>query len=251
MHMNGVRFLFLVAIVSLACQNVDLYGQAESNSSLAIFEIDNSKIKILNVNKKAFRILLSKDTAVFENISHGTLNGKTLTLDSDLTNIQVMVKYGFSFLQYTIDETPAYPIPYLKYSDWIGLEMENNYLRIPDYYGNSDAIRVHEIMGYKNLTDISDWLETLDFENIRTISFEEQKSFFKNLMENKQAYEECCKYYIEQAKKILNSSIEDYTAISNLNLELYPEKIIIVITGNSQTGKPFQKIIVEKQNLHE
>jgi hypothetical protein len=247
--MNKIKWLYLVTIILIGSNSSKIYGQANPSSSLTIFEIGSNRIEVLNLIDKEFNIHISEDTAVFENLVFDNFIGKTLVFSKGLQNVQVEVKYGFSFLQYTIDDAPAYSIPYyINYTDFYDLEVNNHHVALPDYYGNSDAIEIHKLMGFENSKGIELWIQDLDFERVRTISFEEQKSFFENLMENKTAYEECCKEYIGQAQKFLKSSIEDYKSFADLNLELYPEQIIIVISGNTELGKPFRKTIIEKQH---
>lgn len=246
--MNKIRWLYLVTIILIGSNSSKIYGQANPSSSFTIFEIGSNRIEVLNVKDKEFNIHSSEDTAVFESIAFDSFNGKTLILSDGLQNVQVRIKYGFSFLQYTTDNASAYAISYFKFSDWFDLDVKNNHIKVPDYYGNTDAIRVHELMGFEGLKEIESWIQGLDFERIRVVSFESQKSFFGDLIEDKGTYDVCCQEYIEQAQKFLNSSIEDYKSFADLNLELYPEQIIIVISGNTELGKPFRKTIIEKQH---
>lgn len=246
--MNKIKWLYLVTIILIGSDSSKIYGQANPSSSFTIFEIGSNRIEVLNLIDKEFNIHSSEDTAVFESIAFDSFNGKTLILSDALQNVQVRIKYGFSFFQYTTDNARAYPISYFKFSDWFDLDVKNNHIKVPDYYGNTDAIRVHQLMGFENLKGIENWIRDHDFESIRDISFESQKSFFKKLMDNKETYEECCQEYIIQAQKFLSSSIEDYKSFADLNLELYPEQIIIVISGNTELGKPFRKTIIEKQH---
>lgn len=246
--MNKIKWLYLVTIILIGSNSSKIYGQANPSSSFTIFEIDSNRIEVLNLIDKELNIHISEDTAVFESLVFDNFNGKTLAFSEGLQNVQVEVKYGFSFLQYTTDDVRASPISYFKFSDWFDLDVNNNQIKVPNCYGNTDTIRVHQLMGFENLKGIENWIRDHDFESIRDISFESQKSFFKKLMDNKETYEECCQEYIMQAQKFLSSSIEDYKSFADLNLELYPEQIIIVISGNTELGKPFQKTIIAKQN---
>ncbi|MEC7754285.1 hypothetical protein [Roseivirga sp. UBA1976] len=249
--MNKIKWLYLVTIILIGSNSSKIYGQANPSSSLTIFEIGSNRIEVLNLIDKEFNIHISEDTAVFENLVFDNFIGKTLVFSKGLQNVKVEVKYGFSFLQYTIDDVPAYSIPYyINYTDFYDLDVNDNHIALPDYYGNSDAMKVYELMGFESLKGIELWIQGLDFEKVRAISFKEQKSFFENLMENKTTYEECCQEYIGQAQKFLNSSIEDYKSFTDLNLELYPKQIIIVISGNTELGPPFRKTIIEKQNTY-
>ncbi|NVJ47153.1 MAG: hypothetical protein HWE07_08485 [Cytophagia bacterium] len=246
--MNKVKGLYLLAILLLSSKFSDLYSQINPSTSFTIFEIGNNRIEVLNLKYKEFNIHISGDTAVFESLVFDSFNGKTLAFSEGLQNVQVKVKYGFSLLQYTTDDVRASPISYFKFSDWFDLDVNNNHIKVPNYYGNTDTLRVHQLMGFENMKGIENWIREHDFESIRNISFESQKSFFKKLIDDKEAYEECCQQYIIQAQKFLSSSIEDYKSFADLNLELYPEQIIIVISGTSEPGTLFRKTIIEKQN---
>ena len=251
MGMNKIKRLYGIIFLLIGSSYSPIFGQTSSSPSFTIFEIGNNRIEVSNLKDKEFNIHISEDTVVFESFVFNSFNGKTLAFSEGLQNVQVEVKYGFSFLQYTIDDAPAYSIPYyISYTDFYDLDVNDNHIALPDYYGNSDAMKVYELMGFESLKGIELWIQGLDFEKVRAISFKEQKSFFENLMENKTTYEECCQEYIGQAQKFLNSSIEDYKSFTDLNLELYPKQIIIVISGNTELGTPFRKTIIEKQNTY-
>ena len=248
--MNKIKWLYLVAIILIDSNSFNIYGQTNSSSSITIFEIGSNRIEVLNLKDKEFNIHISEDSAVFESLAFDSFNGKTLAFSEGIQNVQIEVKYGFSFLQYTTDQVGAHPISYFKFSDWFDLDVNDNLIKIPNYYGNTDTIWVHQLMGFENLKGLESWILDHDFESIRDISFDYQKSFFKKLIDDKETYEECCKEYIMQAQKFLSSSIEDYESFAELNLELYLEQIIIVISGNSELGTPFRKTIIEKQNTY-
>lgn len=143
------------------------------------------------------------------------------------------------------NDNPAYPISYSKETNWIDLECVMGRIIIPDMYGNTNHKRIYEKLNFSSYEELNNWVVLDDFEKIRRESYNEQKTFFRNILDNQTDWE-CCPEYIDQAKNFLNSDLNDYKSIGDLGLELFYKTMTIEIFGYLKNGKKFNKVIIEK-----
>ena len=87
-------------------------------------------------------------------------------------------------------------------------------------------------------------IELEDFESVKSESIKEQTDFFNKLLKNKDQYEDCCPEYLEQAEDFFKT--KDFNSVNQLGLELIYKEMVIVLKGKLLDGKPFQKVIIEK-----
>lgn len=220
--------------------------------SLKSYTADKSIRKEINftmdsLSKEDFEIVEKQDTIFYIKKGYGGIDGKKINFDeTNIKNIEAKIKFQFSFLQYTIDDNPAFPISFSKESNWGKLKPENGGLQIPSFHGQPNTIQVHEVLGLSNNKDITRWIEKYGFEQIRKESYKHQDTFYRQLMDNQKKYETCCPEYIAQAQKFLKTKIEDFKTTEDLGLELFYNCIVLEIKGQLKDGQEFRKVIVEK-----
>jgi len=161
-------------------------------------------------------------------------------------SLEVKVQCTFGFVQYTIDDNPAYPLSFSKESHWIDLKTENGKIYIPDFHGNSDNPRLYKYLGYKGNDEIKKWIASEDFPEIQSESFKEQTEFYTKLIEQKNQYETCCPEYIERATNFLKLEKGDLNSIDDLGIELFYKQIKIELKGRLSNGQEFRNVIIEK-----
>lgn len=219
--------------------------ELKDKENLIEISIDSSLI-INDINEEDFEIIKSTDTISYIKQLYEGIDGKSIVFDKKSFNsINARIKFEFSFIQYTIDDNPAYPISYSKQSHWNQLKSFDGKIDIPDFYGNTENIRVHELLNYSNFEEFQKSFNQ-DFKVIKRESISEQTKFYKNLVQNKSSYEKCCPEYINQAETFLKTKVADFNSIGELGLELYYKSIVIEVTGKLINGGNFKRIIIGK-----
>ncbi len=238
--MKKTLYILLCFLTITSCNQ-----EKKTNNTNTLSSIKTSLFLIKGLNIEDFKIDKTKDSVFYTKKSYEGLDGKVIELKkTELKNIQAKIQYEFSFLQYTIDDNPAYPISYSKDSKWSNLPCKNNQIIIPDFRGKTNSRRVHKQLGYNKFKQITTWLEKENFKQIRLESFNEQKVFFEKLIQNKSEYINCCPEYIKQANNFLETKIDNYKSINDLRLELYIKKVVINISGHLNNGKEVRKVII-------
>ena len=244
---NVIQIIFGFLIFTSCNQESNSKNEYESKDKESPIEnsIDSS-LTISGINEEDFKIQKSSDTISYIKQLYEGIDGKNIAFDtSSFKSIKARIKFDFSFVQYTIDDNPAYPISYSKQSQWKQLNRGEDEIEIPDFNGNTQNIRVHELLGYSNFEELNNSFNQ-DFTTIKQESFKEQSEFYRNLIQNKSRYEECCPEYITQAEKFLKTKITDFNSTDDLGLELYYKSMVIEVTGKLRNGTNFKRIIIEK-----
>ncbi len=220
----------------------------ESKNILNLIDtpIDTSLI-INDLRKEDFKIIRSSDTTFYLKQLYEGIDGKSIQYDKNSFNsISARIKFNFSFLQYTIDDSPAYPISYSKQSPWAKLTPVDGSIEIPGFYGSVNSNKLYERLNHLNFKSFMEEFYQ-DFEIIKRESIRKQTEFYTKLLQNKLEYKKCCPEYIIQAENFIKRKNSDYTSIDELGLELFYKSIMIEITGSLIDGRSFKRILVEKQ----
>ncbi|MDO5969563.1 hypothetical protein Q4Q35_07075 [Flavivirga aquimarina] len=241
-----INIIFGLIILTSCNQNQESKATKSKDIESAIMTSIDTTLTIHGLNAEDFKIIKSTDTIFYLKQLYEGIDGKTVGYDENsFTAIKAKVIFDFSFVQYTIDDNPAYPIAYSRQSEWTELNCINGEIEIPDFYGNTQSRRVHEQLNYPNFEEFKKSFNQ-DFEIIKRESIDEQSDFYKNLIQNKSRYVECCPEYITQAETFLKTNITDFNSIDELGLELFYKSIVIEVTGKLINGKNFKRIIIEK-----
>jgi len=206
----------------------------------------DSSLTINGITEEDFKIVKSFDTITYFKQLYEGIDGKIIEFDKEsFQSINAKIKFDFSFLQYTIDDNPAYPISYSKQSQWTQLKCIDGKIEIPDLYGNSQNIRVHEQLGYSSFEELNNSFNN-DFEALKKESIREQTEFYRNLLQNKSNYEKCCPEYISQAENFFKEKESELNSMEYLGLELILKSVIVEVQGQLIDGKKFKRVIIKK-----
>jgi hypothetical protein len=243
-----LNILIPLLIFTSCGQRNDSAIVASKTTNLSVdSSIQDLNFHITGLTEENFKIVKSGDTTFYLKQLYEGIDGKEIKFDQNtIKDLEVRIQLTFGFLQYTIDDSPAYPLSYNKTSKWVNLESKKGQILIPDFYGNSSNPKVYEILGHSDNSQLINWIETEDFEQLKTESYKEQTVFFNKLINNKTQYENCCPEYIEQANTFLKSKKTDFNSIDGLGLELIYKKITIELNGYLANGEKFHKVIIEK-----
>jgi hypothetical protein len=242
-------------IINITCGLLILASciqNAESKTSVLI-EIESpfqssldTTISIIGLSEQDFKIIKSSDTILYLRQLYEGIDGNIIEYDENSFQlIKARIKFEFSFLQYTIDDNPASPISFSKQSQWTELNCTDGKIEIPDFYGNTQNLRVHEQLNYVNFEELEKSFDQ-EFELIKRESIDRQTKFYNKLLRDRTMYETCCPEYINQANEFLEKQESDFNSLDKLGLELFYKTLIIEISGQLTNGKNFKKTIIEK-----
>jgi len=205
-------------------------------------------IQIIGIVQEEFEIIEHGDTTTYLKKLYDGLEGKKITYNSNvIEKVEATIQFDFAFLQYTIDDNPAFPLSYTLQSSWKTIKSENGKILIPDFNGNSKNLPVYKILGFRNNTELANWVARQDFEKLKQESLKVQTEFYNALINEKSEYENCCPEYIEQAKSYLSKRENEFKTVDDLYLELFYKKMTIELNGSLINGKEFRSVIIEKE----
>ncbi|KAA5541615.1 hypothetical protein [Adhaeribacter rhizoryzae] len=203
--------------------------------------------KITDLDREDFVIAERNDSTYYLQQLQEGLGGKKIQFDQlVVSDLVAKIRFDFGFLQYTTDGNPPIFLGYTKQSKWSNLQINDGTIRIPDFYGNSNYLKVYEVFGFEDKDQLLEWIVREDLEEIRRESIREQTKFYKAILKEKSRYESCCAEYIQQAKAFLNLQGNNNKTINELGLELTYKSLIIDIAGQLKNGEKFHQVIVEK-----
>lgn len=105
-------------------RNMELIPTTDSAEETIAFKVD--------VDDGDFKMIEQGDSTLYVKQLYEGLDGRNVQFDERLIrNIDVRMKIEFSVLQYTIDDSPAYPLAFCYESNWCDLTAKNGIIQIP------------------------------------------------------------------------------------------------------------------------
>ncbi|ESU21394.1 hypothetical protein FCR2A7T_05670 [Flavobacterium cauense R2A-7] len=213
-----------------------------------ISKTKSEEFEITGLNNDDFKIDKFNDTTIYFKLAEEGLDGKKIIFDSNrYKNVIAKAKFNLGFLQYTTDDRPASPLDFTKQTEWINLKVHNGIIEIPDFYGNSENIKLYKVLGFKNENELS---ETIGFENFDSIKKESvgyQNWYYNGILKDKEEYKTCCPEYIKQAENFINTPTNNYKNINDLHLELYYDHVLIEIKAITRNKEiQIHKVLMSK-----
>ena len=217
-----------------------LINKKNLKDSIKDFGIVIDKIDYNNYN-----VDIKENKIILTNELHETIQGKKIKItDSNIENLKAKIKIEFGFNQYTIDDSPAQPLEFTKQTKWLNLNVKDNSIEIPELYNNSSALKIFELLGFKNNSEIQKWIEKTDFATVKNLSIKEQRIIYSKILHEKEKYKKCCPEYIKQATMFVNTKVNIANGFNDLNIELITNRIIIEINGTNN-GEKYKRVIIE------
>jgi len=101
------------------------------------------------IDTENFKIVEKGDTTYYLTEDDEGIDGKSILFDSSkFKNISPRIKFSFGFLQYTIDDVPAFPLKYTKETNWYNLNVNKDQIIIPDFLGNTNKKKVFQFLNF-------------------------------------------------------------------------------------------------------
>ena len=224
----------MIALISCGQAKKPEIIESEEYSQLDHQTAKEFSFNIEDLQQEDFEIIEKTDTIYYIKKLYEEIGGKHIQFNPKVfKNVTAKIQFNLGFVQYTIDDNPAYPLDFTKRSKWSSLKVKEGIIEIPDFHENAGQI-IKQI-------------ESEDFKLIKAESIQEQTDFFQNLIQHKKQYENCCPEYIEQANGFINTPVSDLDSIDKLGLELIYKQMIIEINGLLSDGRKFRQVIIEKE----
>ncbi len=240
MRKSTITFFIILSLVSCKKSNSTnnvLIKPNPISQEFDLAELDTSEYDQVRYN----------DTTKYFNKGVTGIDGKNIVFDPNrYVEVSARAKFQLEFLQYTTDDKNAFPLDFKYLTSWIKLETENGVIKIPDFNGNSENVKLSSILGFKSNYELSESIAAIFFDSIKNESLSNQKSYYSRILNDKSEYK-CCPEYIKQANSFLATSRNEFNTIEDLKLELNYNVILIEIKARTKS-KDFSisKVIINK-----
>lgn len=243
--MKKAFFSLTGILMLLSCEQQNMAGEKPADSVKHTGK--EIRFLILKISEEDFDVVERNDTTYYLKQLHEGIEGKDVIFDQSLVSaISAKIRFDFGFLQYTIDDSPASPLEYIKKSKSSELQIKEGVIEIPDFYGNSENRKVYEALGFQDRKKLIEWIAGEDLEELKKESIQAQTNFYQAILKEKSQYESCCPEYIQQANAFLSSQAKYKKSVDELGLELTYHSMTIDIAGQLKNGEKFHRVIVEK-----
>lgn len=211
-----MRFLIILFLTSLLnCIDKEKNDQklVKNNTDIQTNIDCNDFILKVDIDKEDFNVVNKGDTIFIYKELYGSIESKRVSIiekENKLSNLEVSESIENGFYQRMTDDNKSFALnifynttnkPKLASNEFISSDSEN----------------------FKSV------LLEQHFFDVKKESLKKQNKFYKNLLENKKDYEDCCPEYIEQAKNFLKKKDESFKNFDSLNISPFINKNIITI----------------------
>ena len=245
--MRNLLFLLILLKLTSCSQNsvekkANILGERNN-----ILQLTSADFKLTDINLDDFEIIGKGDTTYYVPQLYEAIYGKNILFDSSkFKAVNAKIKISFGFLQYTNDDTEAFPLEYTRDTEWKTLKVQKGKICIPDFNGNSKNQEVFEIFNFLDNNELNNWVASGNFTYLKSESIQAQTTFYQALLQNKKKFISCCPEYIKQAETFLKKDKNSLNSTKDLGIELFIKQIEISISGNLSNGEPFRREIVER-----
>ncbi|MBF4516821.1 hypothetical protein IRZ71_10715 [Flavobacterium sp. ANB] len=193
-------------------QNLTKNETEITNSIQTVIDCGDFTLKI-DIDKEDFNVINKGDSIFIYKILPGSIESRKINIvekDIQLNNIRIDENLEFKFYQRMTDDNQSSP-----------LNISFNRSNKPKLLSNTFLSSSSESFN----TSLFDQ----HFSEVKNESLEKQNLFYKNLLNNKKKYENCCPEYIVQAKNFLKKDDKSFTNFESLNITSFINKNIIII----------------------
>ena len=221
---------FILTILFIVILNIGVFAQIAITTPTA-------DVTFRDADPTSFEVKVISDTIFVKKLLYEGLDGTGFEFSPEPTSLKV--QYELGFLQYTVEDNPAWPLDFSTKTKW--LELEDTVM--PDFYGNNkEAKSTHSLLGYESRTDLAEKTFRKYFEEIKSQSIDSQTYFFSQVLSDPKL-EVCCEDYIEPAEKFLNSNPEDLNSIEDLSIEFIFKSTLLEAIFEKEAGKS-QRVLI-------
>jgi len=172
-------------------------------------------------------VAYSQDTLYFHRTFYDLLVGIPFEFSQPVDSMCIQFELGFS--QYTIDDSPAAELDFSEWTPWMTWDR----MQLPDYYGNTRGIQVHQVLGFANRDSLAADVFMRNKEVVKAQSLAEQERMFSLVLQDS-AMQVCCPGYMVQAQTFFSTPEEALNSIQSLALNFtYKTTVLTVFLGVS------------------
>ena len=211
--MRLLIILFLTSLLNCIDKEKNDQKLVKNNTDIQTNIDCNDFILKVDIDKEDFNVVNKGDTIFIYKELYGSIESKRVSIiekENRLSNLEVSENIENGFYQRMTDDNKSFALN-------IFYNTANKPKLVSNEFISSDSKSFKSVLLEQHFFDV------------KKESLKKQNKFYKNLLENKKDYEDCCPEYIEQAKNFLKKKDESFKNFDSLNISPFINKNIITI----------------------
>lgn len=211
--MRLLIILFLTSLLNCIDKEKNDQKLVKNNTDIQTNIDCNDFILKVDIDKEDFNVVNKGDTIFIYKELYGSIESKRVSIiekENRLSNLEVSESIENGFYQRMTDDNKSFALN-------IFYNTANKPKLVSNEFISSDSKSFKSVLLEQHFFDV------------KKESLKKQNKFYKNLLENKKDYEDCCPEYIEQAKNFLKKKDESFKNFDSLNISPFINKNIITI----------------------
>lgn len=232
-QLSNRRALLSALIFFLLILSQSLFAQLKT-------EIAGIEVSFPQAPSDQFRLSVDRHQIIIDILFYEGLEGQPIQFS--IAPEKLEIKYKLGFLQYTIDDSPARPISFIKWTNYSPLKTPV----LPSFYSSSKEIhQAHELLGSSSRQALAERVFKQNQYAITQQSLYDQEEMYVRVL-NDSVFVKCCPEYIKQANEFMKADKATLDSIEKLHIEFVYLLTVVKAVFDIKGEKREIKILIAK-----